>query len=232
MHSVKLYIMEEQEIFREAYKAFFPSEPAIELIGIAEYRVGQPLANEFPSPPDVTLMGTKMLEPAVIDDLEQIRSNFPHLSIVLLSAFYDLKGIKRLREFVRKSPKGYAYLLKHSIDRISQLTQVINSVAEGRVILDPLVMEGLMDSGDRTATFLKELTPKELEVLNWMAKGFRNATIAEVLCVDPKTIEHHINSIYSKFGPMTESSRHPRVNAVTLYLKATGVLPTDEFPEG
>ncbi len=117
--------------------------------------------------------------------------------------------------------------MKHSIDRASQLTQVVHAVTEGQVILDSVVMEGLIGAGESKTTFLKELTHRELEVLSWMAKGYRNATIAEVLCVDPKTIERHINSIYSKLNMVT-NSKHPRVSSIMLYLKATGLLPQDD----
>ena len=155
----------------------------------------------------------------------------PKVGIVLLSALYDVKGIKRLRAFAKKSGAGCAYLFKHSVDTIQQLTQVIQAVSQGRVILDPVVMEGLIESGEsKAATFLKELTPRELEVLKWMAKGFKNHAIAEILCLELKTVERHINSIYSKLSPAAES-KHPRVNAITLYLRATGQLPSDEMAD-
>jgi len=125
---------------------------------------------------------------------------------------------------------GCAYLLKHTIDTVDQLTQVICSVAEGRVILDPAVMEGLIATGDAHGSFLKDLSPRELEVLSWMAKGYRNQTIAEVLFLDPKTVERHINNIYSKLGNCPEA-KHPRVYAVTLYLRACGLLPAEQVAE-
>ncbi|MFC1944182.1 response regulator transcription factor [Chloroflexota bacterium] len=227
--AVKLYVVEEQEIFREAYKAFFPSEPNIEVVGISNNKDISGIAGALPAlSPDVMLLGTKMLDAALVDNLDEIRISSPGVDLVILSAFYDMKGIKRLREFVRKSPKGCAYLLKHSVDRISQLTQIVHAVVEGRIILDPMVMEGLIAAEEPKAAFLKELTSREMEVLNWMSKGFRNGTIAEVLCVDPKTVEHHINSIYSKLNVAAES-KHPRVHAVTLYLRATGLMPGEDF---
>ena len=93
-----------------------------------------------------------------------------------------------------------------------------------------MVMEGLIGAGEAKTALLKDLTHRELEVLSWMAKGFRNSTIADVLCVDPKTIERHINSIYSKIN-MGAESKHPRVHATILYLKATGQLPIEGFSD-
>ena len=111
---------------------------------------------------------------------------------------------------------------------MEQLTQVITAVAQGRIILDPIVMEGLMAPADTTANFLKDLSPRELEVLSWMAKGYRNTTIAEVLFLQPKTVERHVNSIYGKLGAAPET-KHPRVHAITLYFRAMGLLPAEDF---
>ncbi|MBF8268215.1 MAG: Response regulator protein VraR, partial [Dehalococcoidia bacterium] len=62
------------------------------------------------------------------------------------------------------------------------------------------------------------------------AKGYRNNTIGEVLCVEPKTVERHINSIFGKLSNCPES-KHTRVHAITLYLRATGQLPAQDFEE-
>ena len=176
------------------------------------------------------LLGFKVLHPSTVDRLNHVRETNPDVAIALLSASYDVKGIKALREFSRGAAVGCAYLLKHTIDTVEQLTQVVRSVAEGRIILDPAVMEGLITTMDPKANFLKELSPRELEVLSWMAKGYNNGTIADVLCLEPKTIERHINDIYNKIGA-TPDSKHARVHAVTLYLRATGALPAEDFIE-
>lgn len=226
---IKLYIVEEQELLRDAYKAVMPSEATIEIAGISGDVSTESIMSVLAAlQPDAVLLGTKMLQPGTITQLETIREQFPDLGIVLLSTLYDAQGIKQLRSFTKESSKGCAFLLKHSIDRVSQLVQVVHAVTEGQVILDSVVMEGLIGAGESKTAFLKELTHRELEVLSWMAKGYRNATIAEVLCVDPKTVERHINSIYSKLNMVT-NSKHPRVSSIMLYLKATGQLPQDDF---
>ena len=117
-----------------------------------------------------------------------------------------------------------------TIDTVDELTQVIQSVSEGRIILNPAVMEGMTSANDPKSTFLKDLSPRETEVLSWMAKGYNNHTIADVLCLEPKTIERHINGIYNKLGTAPDS-KHARVHAVTLLLRATGALPAEEFTE-
>lgn len=227
---VRLYVVEEQELLREAYQASFPTEPTINLIGMTGEGDTESIMSALAEmKPHTVLLGTKMLEPEVIDRLAAIRERYPYLGIVLLATLYDVKGMKQLREFTKRNSKGCAFLLKHSIDRIEQLVQVIHSVTEGQVILDPLVMEGLIGAGDSKTAFLKDLTHRELEVLSWMAKELKNSTIADILCIDPKTIERHINSIYSKLNGTWSEDKHSRVSAIMLYLKATGQLSGEEI---
>ncbi len=225
----RLFIVEEQEIFRQAYKAYFPLEPGLELVGISEdTEINSIMGALRALSPDVLLMGTKMLCESEVQSLAVVREQYPDLGLVLLSSLYDVKGIKHLREFARGGSRGCAYLLKYSIDTMNQLIQVIYGVLEGRVILDPIVMEHLIESSEAKASALRELSARELEVLNLMAKGCKNETIAEILCVEHKTVERHINSIYSKLGTNSEA-KHQRVHAVMLYMQATGQLPGTTF---
>ena len=150
------------------------------------------------------------------------------MGVVLVMARDDGKGIKSLREFSRDCASGCAYILKHTIDTVEQLNQVVWSVAEGRMIVDPLVMEELIRTGDSGNGVVQGLSPKEMEVLGWLAKGYRNDTIAGLLSRDVKTVERHINNIYSKLqndkSEAPDATMHPRVRAALMYLKAVGLL--------
>ncbi|MDW8120123.1 MAG: response regulator transcription factor [Chloroflexota bacterium] len=225
---IRLYIAEEQQIFRDAFQTFFTSDPRIDLCKVAEDTGSQALVAGISAlKPDVLLLGTKVLQPAVVQKLETVHQSAPQVAIVLLSASYDTKGLRALREFARSTSSGCAYLLKHTVDSVDQLSQVVCSVAEGRIIVDPLVMEGLISS-ETTASFLSDLSPREREVLSFMARGYRNEGIAQALYLDPKTVERHINSIYNKLGECPENM-HPRVYAVMMYLRAKGLVA--EIPE-
>ena len=237
-HKVKLLIAEKQEIFREAYQSFFSQHPNIEAIGILGDTDGELLVGKARAlKPDVILLGIGILQPASVKTLEMLRENCPEVAIVLLSASYDASDFDALRRLSRRASSGCAYLLKHDMNSVRELTQVILGVAQGRITIDPAVLDGLMAAAD-SPTFLlkelsprdqlKELSPRELEVLSWMAKGFRNSTIADVLYLELKTVERHINSIFSKLGDCPDS-KDPRVNAITLFLRATGMLPSEDF---
>jgi hypothetical protein len=60
-----------------------------------------------------------------------------------------------------------------------------------------------------------------------MARGYRNASIAEVLSLESKTVENHINNIFSKLSEYIPNARDARVAAVLSYLRATGAVTAD-----
>ena len=111
-----------------------------------------------------------------------------------------------------------------------ELDQMITMLQSGRreetpdEIADGISMEG--------AGVVQELSPKEMEVLGWLAKGYRNDTIAGLLSRDVKAVERHINNIYSKLQNNTpdnpDATMHPRVRAALMYLKAVGLLSGTE----
>lgn len=227
--TVNLVVAEEQQILKEAWQSFFTSHPSINMLGCSSDTSTEALvAAATSAEPNVMLVGVKSLQTTTVEKLEILQGNFPRVGVVLLFAIYDTGAIKALRELSRGSSAGRAYLSKHTIDTVDQLTQAILSVAEGRIIVDPTVMEVLIKTTDAPGSMLRDLSPRALEVLGWVAKGYRNETIAGVLSRDVKTIERHINNIYSTLLDPEDQSRHPRVRAALMYLRATGLLSAEQ----
>ena len=170
--------------------------------------------------PDVLVMDVKMPRMNGIAAARQIREENPGVGIILLSAYEDSDYI---REFLKDDPKGKAYLLKHTLGSMDELMRTIHDVAAGRTVLDPIMVEKLTaQKGALETSPLRELTRRELEVLSLIAKACTNTTIANILYIQPRTVEHHINSIFSKLEIAPETGQHARVQAVLAYLKATG----------
>ena len=65
---------------------------------------------------------------------------------------------------------------------------------------------------------LRELTPRETEVLSQVAQGRNNAGIAAALSLTDRAVEKHINAIFSKLGLSEQPDTHRRVKATLLYL--------------
>lgn len=78
---------------------------------------------------------------------------------------------------------------------------------------------------------LSRLTPRELEVLSCMANGYSNPNIANQLFVQPKTVEHYVNNIYSKFDLVENKFIDRRVQAVLIYIESTEMMRIKKITE-
>jgi DNA-binding NarL/FixJ family response regulator len=106
---------------------------------------------------------------------------------------------------------------------LEQLVTAIRTVAEGGSVMDSKVVEALVAENARGEDSpLKELTPREGDVLREMAEGKNNAAIAEALVLTERSVEKVIHSIFLKLGLTWETAVHKRVKAVILYLAESG----------
>ena len=217
--AVKVVIVDDHEVIRDAFGVLISHEPTVHLVGTLSN--GEEAIHRVPElQPAVVLMDVKMPGLNGISAAQQIREKSPDIGIIMLSAYDDSDYI---REFLKDDPRGKAYLLKHTLGTMNELVRTIHDVAAGRTVLDPIMVEKLTaQKGLPESSPLRELTRRELEVLSLMAKACTNSTVASILYIQPRTVEHHINSIFSKLGIAPESGQHARVQAVLAYLKATG----------
>ena len=119
--------------------------------------------------------------------------------------------------------EGRAYLLKERVSDIDQLRQAIDGVARGGSVIDPKVVEVLVEARTRShESPLRFLTPRETEVLAEMAQGRNNAGIADALGLSERAVEKHINALFSKLDLGEEVDVHRRVKAVLLFLSEQG----------
>lgn len=221
--TVRLYILEEQEIYREIYRTILATRASVELLEIASNSdIGNLRKVVSELSPDVLLLSTKRLEAAAVDELEQIRITSPKVGIILLLMHYSSQDIELLRRLALKGAGGMALFLKQSLDQIEQLFRTILAVRQGQIILDP-TLASFMFAGKPENPFLKQLTAREMEILGLLAQGYTNAAIASTLFIDIKTVQHHLNSMYSKLKTDVEfNDKHLRVSAARLYLETVG----------
>lgn len=229
--SVRLFIAEEQQLLRDAYQSVLKNTDGVEVVGSTSY-VDQDalMAAAAATKPDVMIVGAASLTAELVEGLKDVRREAPGMGFVLLSFAYDSKSIMALREFSKRAGAGCAYLLKHTVNTVEQLMQAVSAVDQGRIIFDPTVLEEMVTASEPRVGMLKNLSPREIEVLGWMARGYRNNAIAKILHLEPKTVERHINNIYAKLGDVP-NSKHPRIQAIAMYLTAAGVKSVDWLEE-
>ena len=156
-----------------------------------------------------------------IDAAHAIRSAYPHTGVVVLSQYADESYAF---ELFRDGTAGLAYLLKDRIGEVGRLLEALREVSAGGSLIDPQVVEALVRGRARVrASALKDLTPRELDVLREMAQGRGNAGIAAHLHLSESSVEKHVNAIFTKLGLTTEDLSHRRVTAVLTFLRDAGL---------
>ena len=180
---------------------------ADELLDVVERLVPDAVVTDIRMP-----NGTEGLEAA-----HTIRQRHPDIGVVVLSQYVD--GQYALALF-SEGTDGLAYLLKERIGEVDPLADALSVVAEGGSAIDPQVLEALVAQRARTDDSpLGDLTDREREVLQAMAEGGTNATIAEKLHLSESSIEKYSSSIFSKLGLSEEPGVHRRVAAVVAFLR-------------
>ena len=156
-----------------------------------------------------------------IDAAHAIRSAHPQTGVVVLSQYADESYAF---ELFRDGTAGLAYLLKDRIGEVGRLLEALREVSAGGSLIDPQVVEALVRGRARVrASALKDLTPRELDVLREMAQGRGNAGIAAHLHLSESSVEKHVNAIFTKLGLTTEDLSHRRVTAVLTFLRDAGL---------
>jgi DNA-binding NarL/FixJ family response regulator len=152
----------------------------------------------------------------------ELRSERPEIGVVVLSQHAEPVYASLL--FAEGSERR-AYLLKESVKDQAELSRALQTVAAGGSVVDPLVVERLVEVRRRREdTHLDALTPRELEILAMIAEGRSNAAIAEALVVTKRAVERHINSIFAKLDLPDADDVSRRVKAALVYLSGEAEL--------
>jgi DNA-binding NarL/FixJ family response regulator len=146
---------------------------------------------------------------------DRLTRTHPDLGVVVLSQYDDPAHSAAL---FADGVARRAYLLKERVAQPGQLADAVRAVAGGGSVIDPRVVESMLNSRSRRTTALAHLTTREREVLAEMATGASNTTIGERLFITVRAVERHINSIFAKLGLTEDGDVHRRVQAVLLYL--------------
>jgi serine/threonine-protein kinase PknK len=168
--------------------------------------------------PDLVVVDIRMPPTNTSEGLEAaraIRSEFPEIGILLLSAHVEVETAVDLLE----EGERIGYLLKSRVMRSADFLDAVERIARGGSVIDPGIVKTLVAAGRRDDP-LAELTAREREVLALMAEGRSNNGIAHRLYITEGAVEKHIRSILMKLHLPTTGDDHRRVLAVVTYLES------------
>jgi DNA-binding NarL/FixJ family response regulator len=146
----------------------------------------------------------------------EIRQRHPDVAVLVLSQYVELGLALQL---LADSAEGVGYLLKDRISDVDEFVAALGRVADGGSALDPIIVSTLL-SRERPDDPLAQLTPREREVLELMARGSSNQGIADELVITVRAVEKYVSSIFTKLGLPSTGSESRRVLAVLTFLRS------------
>jgi len=198
--TIRILTADDHALLRQGVAALVDLEPDLELV--AQASTGREAIEQFRRHrPDITLMDLQMPDITGIEAIIAIRGEFPDARIIVLTTYSgDVQVVRALKAGAR------GYLLKGNVH--TDLLETIRAVHAGRKRIPPEVATELA-----MHTAEEQLTARELEVLNLIAKGNANKEIAAQLAVAEDTVKKHVTSILEKLGA------NDRTHAVTIGLE-------------
>jgi DNA-binding NarL/FixJ family response regulator len=182
---IRILIADDHFIVRMGLIALVSTEPDMEVV--AEAADGRQALELFAKhQPDLVLLDLRMPVKGGTQTTIEIRHKFPAARILILSAF---DGDEDIHRALRAGAQGY--VLKNSTG--DKLVPALRAVAAGQTWIPKEVASQLA-----SRKLLEELTSRELQVLNELAKGFANKEIADKLTISEHTVKDHLKSILGK----------------------------------
>jgi DNA-binding NarL/FixJ family response regulator len=146
--------------------------------------------------PDLVLMDLNMPGRNGIEATRAIVSAAPHIAVLILTMHEDDESV-----FAAIQAGARGYLVKGA--RQAELLRAVRSVAEGGAVFGPAIARRMVDfftaaAQASAAAAFPELTGREREILDLIARGRANGQIAEQLGLSTKTVRNHVSSIFTK----------------------------------
>jgi DNA-binding NarL/FixJ family response regulator len=182
---IRVLVVDDHPLIREGIAALLGGKKDLELV--AQAATGAEGVEQFRlHKPDVTLMDLQMPGLHGIDAIIAIREQSPNAAIIVLTTY---SGDIQVRRALKAGAQ--AYLLKNVLHR--DLLDTIRSVHAGRRIVSPDVAAGLADH-----SLDEPLTDREMEVLQFIAKGQANKEIAAQLSLTEEAVKSRVKNILAK----------------------------------
>lgn len=187
---IRILIVDDHAVVRKGLAMVLRLEPDIEIVGEAENgRVGLDAAQRIV--PDIVLADLVMPEMGGQEMALLLRKTNPAIKIMMLTG---TEVDDRVYDLVAAGIEGY--VLKNI--EPGELVRAIHAVVHGEAYLHPDVMKKVISRMQPQRSSVISLTPRELEILEWMASPNTYKQIAAQLCVSEETVRSHAKNILEK----------------------------------
>ncbi len=193
--AIRILVADDHALFRSGLRALFASVADAEVVG--EAATGEEAAEKAARlSPEVVLMDLQMPGTNGIEATRRILNESPGVGVVMVTMFEDDDSV-----FAAMRAGARGYVLKGADQ--DEILKVIRAVAEGDAHFGPAIAERLRTffsapKPPGPVEALPELTAREAEVLDLIARGTSNQDIARRLYLSPKTVRNHISNVFLK----------------------------------
>lgn len=195
MNPVRILIVDDHTLFREGVRAILKAVTDFEIVG--EAATGEEAIEHVSAlTPDIILMDIQMPDMNGVEATQKILKTHPEIGIIILTMLEDDDS---LFSALRAGARGY--VLKGA-DK-AEMVRSIRAVANGEALFGPAIAHRLTKFfnnpiGMENQSAFPELTDREFQVLELIAKAHNNQEIAEILHITIKTVSNHISNIFNK----------------------------------
>lgn len=199
---LRIVVADDHPLFRKGLVTMLTAIPDMEVVGQAS---GGREAVEVAlgTDADLVLMDLQMPDGGGLTAIRELCGRRPDLRILVISLFEDADSV-----FLALQAGARGYVLKDADE--DGLLRAIRGVAAGEAIFSPAIRSRVLSWFSTPRSSREEifpvLTPREREVLEEIARGHANATIARHLSVSPKTVANHVSNIFAKLQVPDRSS--------------------------
>lgn len=225
----RLVVAEDAYLIREGIRSAL--EPEHEEVEVCEYCPDLPslLQAVEQHEPNVVITDIRM-PPSNTDEgiqaATELRESHPAIGVVVISQYVSPHYALKLFEH---GSAGRAYLLKEHVGHRIQLMEAIREVGAGGSVVDPKVVDVLVEARMRAKnSLLARLSTREREVLAGVATGASNAAIAESLFLTKRAVEKNINSLFAKLDLTDDKATSRRVRAALLFIADSDLEASSE----
>ena len=191
---IRVLVVDDHPVFRIGMSALLRSLPDVVVVGEAA-DAAEALAAVEQHAPHVVLMDLDLGDDSGVETTRQLCRRDPTLGVLVITMFGDDDS---LFASIRAGARGF--LLKGASP--DEVERAVRSVANGDFLLGPQLAQraALYLSGARTrgAVPFPELTDREREVVDLVARGYDNATIARRLVLSAKTVRNYVYGVLAK----------------------------------
>ena len=197
---IRILLADDHGVLRAGLKALLDVDEEFHVVAEA-WEGDQVLRLAAKLQPDVVLLDLNMPGPGNFDVTQKILEAAPKARILILTA-HEENGL--VREALKAGAAGY--IIKRAVE--SELLGAIRAVHRGEVYVHPFMMRALLtpppeEPAPAKAPGRSLLTPRELEVLTHIARGYTNRQIGESLNLSVRTVESHRANLMGKLGLQT-----------------------------